>query len=173
MAISSTQSRPWYREPWPWIVITGPAFAVVTGAITLWLAIASDDGLVIDDYYKQGLAINQIIRRDQRAAEMRYQAQASLSEDNSRIRVLVSSAAGAPLADALQLHLAHPTRAGKDQTTVLRAQSPGWYEAQVIAPEPGRWLVTIEDTAKTWRLSGNWRLPDERAVVLKPRSPER
>jgi hypothetical protein len=172
-ALAGAPSRPWYREPWPWIIMAAPAAAVVGGAVMLWLAIATDDGLVVDDYYKQGLGINQVLRRDETAFELRYEAHASLSEDSARMRVLLSSARGAPLPDALQLHLAHPTRAGKDQSSVLQALSPGWYEAGLSPPETAGWLVTIEDTAKTWRLSGRWHLPQERAIVLKPPSPDR
>ena len=168
MAIAKVEARPWYREPWPWIVIAGPASAVVAGVAILWLAIDSNDGLVIDDYYKEGLAINQVIRRDQAAFELHYRAQAALSDDSSRIRILVSSASGASLPEIVRLRLAHPTRAGKDQTKLLAAQSGGWYEASLLPPEAGRWLVTIEDPAKTWRLSGKWHLPAERAVVLEP-----
>jgi hypothetical protein len=168
MAIAKLDARPWYREPWPWIIIAGPASAVVAGVALLWFAIDSNDGLVVDDYYKEGLAINQVIRRDQAAYDLRYRAQAVLSDDGSRVRVFVTSASGAPLPDALRLRVAHPTRAGKDQTKLLAPQSGGWYEAALLPPEVGRWLVTIEDPAKTWRLSGNWQLPDQRAVVLAP-----
>ena len=41
------------------------------GLITLWLAITSFDGLVADDYYKQGLAINQTLARADAAQELR------------------------------------------------------------------------------------------------------
>lgn len=40
--------RPWYREPWPWILIAIPALAVVGGAVTLWLALSHPDALVLD-----------------------------------------------------------------------------------------------------------------------------
>ncbi|MBK6357531.1 MAG: FixH family protein [Betaproteobacteria bacterium] len=39
------------------MLIAGPATVVVAGFITLWMAVVSDDGLVTDDYYKQGLAV--------------------------------------------------------------------------------------------------------------------
>jgi hypothetical protein len=175
MVMAKFEARPWYREPWPWIIIAGPASAVVAGMTMLWFAIDSNDGLVIDDYYKEGLAINRVLQRDQSALEQRYRAQAVLSDDGSRIRIFVSSASGAPLPGAVRLRLAHPTRAGKDQTMLLTAQPDGWYGATLLPPEAGRWLVTIEDPAKTWRLSGKWHLPAERAVVIEPppgRSPD-
>ena len=43
-------SLPWYRHPWPWILMSGPFVVVVAGVITLYLAVVSDDGLVDDDY---------------------------------------------------------------------------------------------------------------------------
>ena len=168
MPVAKLEPRPWYREPWPWIIIAGPASAVVAGLTMLWLAVDSNDGLVVDDYYKQGLAINQAIQRDRAASEMRYRAVATLTGGGTRIRAAVSSASGSPLPAALHLHLAHPTRAGKDQTLLLRAQPGGGYEASVRPPEAGRWLVTIEDPAKTWRLAARWQLPDAREVLLEP-----
>ena len=59
---------PWYREPWPWIIMAGPAVVVVAGVVTAWIAFSGADGLVADDYYKQGLAINKVLAREQRAA---------------------------------------------------------------------------------------------------------
>ncbi len=65
-----TITAPWYRDRWPWLLIAGPGIVVVAGFVTLWLAIASDDGLVADDYYKRGLAINRVLERTQRAAAL-------------------------------------------------------------------------------------------------------
>ena len=42
----SPQQRPWYREPWPWIIMSGPAIVVVASFVTLWLAIVSADGII-------------------------------------------------------------------------------------------------------------------------------
>ncbi len=51
----------WYREPYVWLLIAIPACAVVAGFVTLALAIATDDGLVVDDYYWQGKQINRVL----------------------------------------------------------------------------------------------------------------
>jgi hypothetical protein len=41
--------RPWFREPWVWVIIAFPAAAVVGCAITIWLAITRPDHLVIEE----------------------------------------------------------------------------------------------------------------------------
>ena len=65
---------PWYKQFWPWFLITFPAIAVIAGIITIILAVKSDDGLVKDDYYKAGLAINQTLERTQKAKELNMRA---------------------------------------------------------------------------------------------------
>ena len=42
-------ARPWYKEPWPWLLMSGPAAVVLAGALTAWLAFAGADGLVAED----------------------------------------------------------------------------------------------------------------------------
>jgi len=42
------QARPWYREPWPWVLIAIPLLTVVASAATLWLALSHPDYLVIE-----------------------------------------------------------------------------------------------------------------------------
>ena len=41
--------KPWYREPWPWILMAGPAAVIVAGAVTIVLAVASHDPIVAED----------------------------------------------------------------------------------------------------------------------------
>ena len=43
-------NQPWYREPWPWILMAGPGIVIIGAVITIWLAVVSNDGLVTDDY---------------------------------------------------------------------------------------------------------------------------
>ncbi len=45
-----TPITPWYREPWPWLLMSGPATVIVAGIYTSVLAFSGTDGLVADDY---------------------------------------------------------------------------------------------------------------------------
>lgn len=40
--------RPWYREPWPWVLIAIPALTIAACGLTLWLAISHPDPVVVD-----------------------------------------------------------------------------------------------------------------------------
>ena len=49
MREQSTDLRPWYKEPWPWVAIAIPGAAVIMGIITLYLAVSNPDYLVVDE----------------------------------------------------------------------------------------------------------------------------
>ncbi|HEX4984632.1 MAG TPA: FixH family protein [Burkholderiales bacterium] len=139
--------QPWYREPWPWLLMSGPAAVVVAGAFTAWLAVVNEDGLVAEDYYKQGLSINKVIRRESAAAALGVKARVLVGEHGLRVQL-----AGAAPA-ALTLQLVHPTRAGMDRTVRLQAEGGGWYAGRVDVAA-GRWKVAIEDDSGVWRIAG-------------------
>jgi len=136
--------KPWYRERWPWLLMAGPAAVLVAGAATTWIAFASADGLVADDYYKQGLGINRQLAREDAARRMGITAKVELS---SKIRISLQGAAP----EALFVHLAHSTRAGHDLRLRL-APVQGGYAAALPALPPGRWRIVIEDPRGTWRI---------------------
>ena len=55
---------PWWRHGHVWLIISGPAAVVVAGLITAWIAVASPDPVVADDYYRRGLDINKTKARE-------------------------------------------------------------------------------------------------------------
>jgi hypothetical protein len=144
-------SLPWYREPWPWLLMAGPAVVVVAGFYTLALAIHSDDGLVAEDYYTQGLTINRQLARSDYAKAKNISARAEFS--GARVHVIVSS--DIPLPSALKLRIIHPTRAGEDREIILVAGQEGEYTGSLpVLSHEARQLV-LEDSVSTWRIEGN------------------
>ncbi len=155
-------TNPWYREPWPWLLMAGPAIVVVAGFITLALAIRSADGLVADDYYKQGKAINMTLTRDARARELGYRAQLALSAEG---RVALKFEDATPNLKSLKLTLHHPTRAGFDREILLARAVDNCYTAAMPPIDASRWSMTLSDEANTWRLTGDWNA-GEKSVQL-------
>jgi hypothetical protein len=138
--------NPWYREPWPWILMSGPAVALIAGAVTMWIAYASADGVVAGDYYKRGLAINQDLQREQRAQQRSIAADVRL--ESGKIQVRLSGATP----EALFGQLVHATRAGYDQRLRLARIAPGLYEAEMPPIPAGHWRIVLEDPRGEWRL---------------------
>lgn len=159
--------QPWYRHRWPWLLMSGPFIVVVAGFVTAYIAFSSNDGLVDDDYYKQGLAVNQITAREKSALRLGFQAEVMQAPDGDRVRVLLRANAGTALPDSLRMRIAHPTRAGVDQNLLLRSESSGVYAGRLESSVKGRWHVSLEDEKKEWRLTGDW-LPEKNAVLKMP-----
>jgi len=159
------QKTPWYREPWVWLMIALPMSAVIGGMITIYLAVTTSDGLVVDDYYKRGKAINLDLARDEAAA--RYQLRASIDLDmrDNLVQLQLESAA-ATLPKMLTFSLLHPTRPGHDQIILLRHAGDGVYYGDIDEVARGKWYLQLE--ADDWRLSGKLQVPLVEALVLQP-----
>lgn len=168
-------AKPWYRERWPWLLMAGPFIVIVAGFITAWLAIRSSDGLVDDDYYKQGLAVSQRVERDQRAHDLGIKAEIVMQAAEGaapELRVFLRGQPGFLPPDELALRITHPTRSGLDQRVALHAIGSGLYAARLPAALNGRWHFALEDAAAGWRLLGEWNVGEESSLSLPapPRS---
>jgi hypothetical protein len=138
MTHTTTQIR-WYREPWPWLLMAGPAGVIAAGVLTTWIAFTHEDGLVADDYYKQGLAINRVLARDAAALAGNVSAEVRFRAEGVSVRL----AGDRP--QALVLSLVHPTRSGLDRTARLRPAGDALYDGPIEIPEGGRWHVMLGD----------------------------
>jgi hypothetical protein len=163
-SIDSRSSAPWYREPWPWILMSGPFFVVIAALVSAWIALRTSDGLVADDYYKQGLAVGQTLARSEKAAEAGLVAKLRLKVDGATIH-LTAHQVDFAMPGALRVTLSHPTRAGLDSEQVLTRQGDA-YLGKVRLPAEGHWLILIEDETRTWRLMGSVVLPAAGEVVI-------
>jgi hypothetical protein len=99
--------------------------------------VQSSDGLVAEDYYKQGLAVNQRLARSQAAAAL-----------------------------GIGGTLAVESEAGGARLRLIGA-GDGRYVGRVGALAPGRWHVIVEDGEGRWRIRGEMRSPQERTADLR------
>lgn len=156
---------PWYRQRWPWLLIAPPAVAVLGGIATVTLAIRSNDGVVAEDYYKQGMAINQQLARKERAAALGVQATVLARGAGPGDPVVVRLSAAQPLQPeaSLSIRLVHPGRSGADRSAVLARRSGSddgrsaefvgsWADAAAVAGDVP-WRIVVE--ARDWRLDGD------------------
>jgi len=152
-----SEKRPWYKEPYVWMILFFPSLAVVAGTYTIFLAVKTNDGLVVDDYYKQGLEINRTLERDFVAQRYGLQSAIQMNQENLMLQVQVMQEKKEyQLPGQIELHFRHRTRSGFDQTLQLAHQDDGVYQGQFEkALEAGWWTVQME--ADDWRLIGKMR----------------
>lgn len=160
--------KPWYKHPQPWLLLLGPIIVVIAGFYTAWLAFNLDDGMVVDDYYQEGKAINQRITRDKTAAEVNIEATLWLGQDQKTVRVLLQPPAGFDVGKALVLRFQHPTQSAADILLPLKEIAPNTYEAKANAPLSARWYISVEETH--WRLTGEWQIEADASITLKPKA---
>lgn len=127
--------------------MSGPAIVVVAGIATAIIAFRSADGLVADDYYKQGLAINRDIARDQAAQDLGIAGDVRLLPGLVRVTLRSTSA----LPDRVTLRFAHPSRASEDRVLHLARTPGGTWDAPMPALPAGHWRAIVE-TAR-WRVA--------------------
>ena len=152
-------STSWYREPWPWLLMAGPAAVVLAGSFTMFLAFRGADGLVADDYYARGLAINRDLARERRAAHDGLSAGLLWDAASGQMTLRVRGATPADLPPVLRLTLSHPVRASLDRTMNVVRNGDGTYFAHLGNLALHRWNVVVE--CAQWRLSGEWKNPAE------------
>ena len=135
----------WYRQLWPWLLIAGPAIAVIGSLASAWLAVTTDDGVVADDYYKQGLLINRKLGSGSPASRPEPSAVIVVASDG-RVQARLSYEGPAPNHVRFMLH--HPGDPG--QVLALVPSANGAWVGKVEAQTPGRWIVGLE--SELWRL---------------------
>ncbi|WP_069470091.1 FixH family protein [Candidatus Marithrix sp. Canyon 246] len=143
-------NRAWYLEPYVWLVILFPTTAIIAGMFTLYLAIESDDGLVVDDYYKQGLEINRTLERDTAAVNYGLDANLQFNADAKLIRLYLKANSDYQLPNTINLSFSHHTRSGFDQKVLLEKIDTGIYES--VLPKLIAGTFTVQLAADNWRL---------------------
>lgn len=147
---NSDNPRPWYREKYVWLVILFPFMSICMGITIIVLSVKSYDGLVVDDYYKRGMAINEILARDERADQLSLSATLNWRSQAKTLAVKLSADNGFNYPDTVQVKLMHATRGGMDQSITMDHAGNGRYLAKVKPLAPGHWHVEI--AARDWRL---------------------
>lgn len=163
--------EPWYRQFWPWFLIAFPATAVIAGIITIVIAVKTEDGLVEDDYYKAGLAINRTLERTQIASRLALAADASWDKLTHSLTLELKGKLDT-LPDRLDMTLLHPTRAHLDnkiQLYIVPGQSR--YTGRLELINSGSWHVILEPGDKNWRLTGRVNLPQQTSWKIQPPQP--
>ena len=149
--LMNAQVLPWYRHKLVWMIIAIPAASVFAGIYLIYLATNTDHSLVVDDYYKQGMAINQNLQRDKTAAQLGLGAQLVVEDSGDMIRLTLVKGRLEDYPDKLTLHFQHATHDAHDQVVPLvRAPQNQYIGYLKEAIKEGVWHIML--STDQWRL---------------------
>ena len=155
--------RVWYREPMVLMIIAIPATSVVVGITMLTLSIKHYDGLVTDDYYKEGLGINESIQRGQKAKELGIEASIDFNQAGNLVSMVIQGEPSFNLPSDLILHLRQSTRSGYDQSWILPLALDNRYSGELPELVDGKWYVEVESA--DWKITGQITFPFDQKVL--------
>ncbi|PMR70152.1 hypothetical protein CR158_00425 [Halomonas heilongjiangensis] len=135
-----------------------------------FLAVLSADGMVQEDYYEHGRAINMVLAKQERAADLGLQARLRIDPLTSDV---VLDLEGDSRPERLDLELIFPTQDDRDIELVLEHVRDGRYLGQAPDNLRYRWYLQLqpEGDSPEWRLVGEARFPDENVIALTPGRP--
>jgi hypothetical protein len=156
-----TDVKPWYRQYWPWYLISIPLLSVIATGIMMAYAINHQDALVVDNYYKQGLAINRTLARQRAAAKLGLEARAQYDAALGMLSIRLHGRR-VVTPPKLTLLFAHATLAHRDYQVKLSRQGDGVYRAHLPHLRSGNWDLMLEPEDESWRLDAHLSLPAQR-----------
>jgi len=155
----------WYKQFWPWFLIVVPLTSMVLSFSMMNLAFNSEDSMVIDDYYKEGRAINLKIQKLQQAKVLNIATKTQVFSDY----VEVTFVSGAPdNGEALTLDFLHSTQKYKDFSVTLLRDANGTYRAPFTSEVSGKWKLSLHPFDENWKIQKVVSLPQTNSFELKP-----
>ena len=161
----TNSNLPWYKQFWPWFLIFIPVITLVMSSYLIVLAFSTDDSMVIDDYYKEGKAINQQLTKLQNAKDL--QIQSSFEVDEQQIKLKIH--ANPPLnGAALTMYFHHATIKRFDFKLLLTQNAQGLYTADLPEPLTGKWAVTLMPFDEAWKIQQKLTFPYKGTISFNP-----
>ena len=158
--MTDRDTKPWYRQFWPWFIIALPASAVVASLYTVSLAVRTTDSLVVTSDDGMDVVAARHLEAARVAAERGIEAELQIDLDSGAIAARLTAVRPVDWPKTLQLLLSHPAFASRDQEITLTAAMPDsegghvWSGHFVDIPD-GRWYLVLTD-GDHWRLTGSW-----------------
>lgn len=169
----ANETLAWYRYFWPWFVLLLLGSAVTASLYTLYLAIKSEDSLVVDRQDGTDVVSERHRTAQLAAAELGLAATLRVNRHTLSVHITLGAGRLGTAPTTLDLWMSHPTFAARDQRTTLTAAMsddngrPRWSGFLKRAPV-GRHYVVLSE-GDNWRLNGVWN--GEPSVWLSPAGP--
>ncbi len=164
-------SKPWYKEPWLWFVLSPMILVIIASIFTVSIAVIKADDVVSDNYYKEGRALAQNTSSDAYAKSLGLNGELVFDLVSGEVILDINQNSDA---SALSLLISHPAEAARDQTLDLKKISDRRFRADLSSALVGRWYLRLtayesiaSSDAELWRLHGEIDFAKSARVTLE------
>lgn len=161
---ATTDSGPWYKQKFLWMVLGLPAVAVIACIGFVVLSFSTADDLVRDDWYMDGKTLYQDVSRDKLAADKHLSALLVMNDDG-KVQLQLQSPEGV-FPKQLHVDFFHATQKNLDKSIQLRHIRDGQYIGDLARIQTeGNYYIEV--SGDEWRLRTKQVLP-LKFITLKP-----
>ena len=163
------QEGPWYKQFWLWFILAPLAILIAATFYLLYLAITTSDGVILDNYYRDGKGYVLRTEEDEFARSAQLRAELHLADDRVQVKLTGHLV---PMPDQLRLIIAHPTSQAYDVSVDLTHRGLGEFTAPLSAQFSGRRILQLQpvNSEQDWRLHFDGELNNPTAdIKLLPR----
>ena len=153
---------PWYKQFWPWFLIGLPAAAVIASMHMLYVAATGADQLVRQDYYKDGLAINERLALIENAEKLGVQLRATFVPETGSINLTSSQLSNE---QPLTVELIHPLYQQADQVIELKSIDGIEWRGDLKLQVEGRRYIWVYQ-GDEWLIKGEAFFADDGEATL-------
>ena len=163
--------KPWYKHPMVWLVLAIPMWSVIAGIYFIYIASSGANDLVVDNYYKDGLAINQSFAQDNQASALNISAYLSVNDKQQLVAKVKNTKV--PFIEFVLSHHEDKDFDLKGAMVLAESQADGgMYRFDLPDELQGRWFVQLRatevDGQTPWRLQAKLDFPLAPDTLLVP-----
>jgi hypothetical protein len=163
--MQEVDDKPWYKQFWPWFLISIPLSSLIVGSQVIRLATDGTNSLVVDDYYKEGKSINTRLDKIEKAIALNISTKLNVQYGSVTLQFI----SGAPATgQALRLEFFHVTQEFKDFSILLTQDATGIYRNNEENAIEGKWRIRLMPIDESWKVQKRVSLPQSQAFDFNP-----
>ena len=160
-------AKPWYKEPWPFILVSITGLGVVAGSTLAVIGFSNPPEIVSGQFGSLAKFVTEDSALIDQARALGLSGRLALDGDEVVLRM--SAHDGTSLPEQLMVQFQHPATSAGDSVALVSRTAGGEYRGSYAVPPHARAHVSVTDLGQNWALAG--RLDAGASITVEARRP--
>lgn len=163
--MQETPANPWYKEPWPFILVSITGLGVVAGSTLAVIGFSNPPEIVSGQFGSLAKFVTEDRSRVDQARALGLSGRLALEGENIVLRLSALDIDSLP--QQLMVQFQHPASSAGDSVAMLSHAGNGEYRGRYAEPPHARAHVSVTDLGQSWALAG--RLDAGASIAVEAR----